>query len=234
MSPATRFHSISVMLTVSLMWLALSYLLKWVGPLTEKAAILGAFVSLSASVGVYTGLTSIISWLIAQFEFVKKLVLGPLYLHGTWAGYLVDETKKVSYFINRFEQDIEILHIKGDSYDENGKILASWNSVAARIDVATGTLTYAALIQHQTKHIQFYNLNVYDFYRSSQKTPPEELRGHVTNVGASERSERINVIQRWVSANLADNKALDLAKRMAQESALEAAPQSTHFSSPSG
>jgi hypothetical protein len=192
--------------------------------------ILGAVVSLFASAGIYNGLVVLVSWAISRSERIKRLVLGALYISGAWVGYFRGEqTKKLRYFINYFEQSLEGLQMRGESFTEELQPHGSWFSDAAQIDVNAGRMIYVATVQILDRMELYHNLNVYSFHRNSPNDPPDMLSGYVTDIHTGTRTP----ITQWRVPDLPSNhqqasskmvlreRALQLAKEKANEIGLE-------------
>jgi hypothetical protein len=83
MKPELKFHSIIICLTTALIFLV------WLGlnVAITKHPILTVFLSGLISLGVYRSLGMLLLTLLKHMNIVKRFMLGPQYMQGTWAGF---------------------------------------------------------------------------------------------------------------------------------------------------
>ncbi len=173
MNPELKFHSIIISLTTVLMfliWLGLDFII-------TKHPILTVFFSGLISLGIYRSLGMLLLTLLRHINFVKRFMLGPQYMQGTWAGFFVGHNNKIRFFVEFFEQDLSRAVIRGRAYREDGSFHGSWIADDVSIDSIRGKLTY----QYQTDAIgnTFINpgIGIFDLQRASASDPPQSLIG---------------------------------------------------------
>lgn len=193
MDAGTKFHGLVTTLTVLVMYAVMVYVVPRVpavqqalsspaGSHAEKAVALAA--GGLGSVGVYQTIAAALRWLFNRLRWVRRLVLGPAYLEGTWIGrYLedVNGTDEKRWTVEHFEQTLEGLVIRGYSFDANGKEVANWASQATLIEAERGKLTYSYTCKkHPNK--EFSGLAEFNFQRPSVFKAPTELNGFAADL----------------------------------------------------
>src|SRR5947208_1333487 len=105
MSPTAKFSAVLVSTTVFVMFLLIAY----AGPLLTRGGIdYPIFLAISAlvtSAGLYRLLALGLRWLMERWEWLRSVVLGPSYMHGTWIGWFRGHTGELRYMIEHFVQD---------------------------------------------------------------------------------------------------------------------------------
>lgn len=173
MNPELKFHSIIISLTTSLIFLI------WLGlnAVITKHPILTVFLSGLISLGIYRSLGILLLTLLKHINIVKRFMLEPQYMQGTWAGFFVGHNNTIRFFIEFFEQDLNRTIIRGRVYREDGSFHGSWIAEDASIDPVRGKLTY----HYQTDAIgnTFINpgIGAFDLQRISASKPPVSLVG---------------------------------------------------------
>ena len=138
MNPELKFHSICISLAtaiVFLIWLGLTATIKaypWL------AVVLSGLISL----GIYRALALILLSFLRNVRIVKKFILGPYYLEGTWAGFFVGHGNSIRLFVETFEQDLGSLVIRGRAFRDDGSYHGSWLADDATYDPRRARLSY--------------------------------------------------------------------------------------------
>lgn len=173
MNPELKFHSIIISLTTALIFLI------WLGlqAVITKHPILTVFLSGLISLGIYRSLGMLLLTLLKHIKLIKRFMLGPQYMQGTWAGFFVGHNSNIRLFVEFFEQDLSRTVIRGRVYREDGSFHGSWIAEDASIDPIRGKLTY----HYQTDAIgnTFINPGIaaFDLQRASASKPPVSLVG---------------------------------------------------------
>jgi len=142
MTPATKFYTLVASTTVFLMF----WLVAYVAPkLVAAGAVNPMWLSLGAlitSAGLYRLLTLGVQWLMERFDWIRCLVLGPYYMHGTWIGWFVGHGGDKRFMVEHFSQDLESLVISGRSFNEQLREHGYWTSESVTIDARAGRLIF--------------------------------------------------------------------------------------------
>jgi hypothetical protein len=139
--------------------------------------VLGALV-------LYSFLVWVLDLLISRVRLVKKIVLGPAYVEGTWVGYYGLQPD-VFLAIDVYEQTFIDTSIKGVGYKilPNGapEIRAHWDSQMVHIDPEAGSLDFycvVRLIPAETTDA----VTKFRFFRRRKSSPPTQLMGDSANM----------------------------------------------------
>lgn len=168
-------------------------------------AVLGGIMSF----GFYKAMIAILFQIAKKFEIVKKLLLGPAYLNGTWVGFYVGTSGNVRYFIERFEQELDGLTIRGSSLNEDKKHHAEWTSTTFSIDVKMGKLSYMYDCESQLQLGNNNGLASFIFERAGANKPPYELRGWSSDLHVG---KKIFGMETKISDSLITDRAFSINK----------------------
>lgn len=176
MKPEYRFHSYITAATVTVMYFVIKYLPALISE--NSYAFLNPAFALLLSLGIYKLLASILQIFFRKFGFVKKHLLGPSYINGTWIGKFTSTTGEPVYTVEHFEQTLSSLKIRGQAYRESGETYAQWTSVSETIDETAGILTYTYNCDKPTEKGSFQGVCVFQFERVDETCCPDRIRGY--------------------------------------------------------
>lgn len=178
MSPELKFHSIVISTTTLIMFTIWTQITN----LILIYPIISIFFAGIFSLGVYRFLTTILLSLFKNIIFVKKFILGPNYMEGTWVGFFVGHQNKIKYIVETFEQNLTELKIRGNIYNDNGRFHGSYISHNVTIDTRNGTISYLydADVINNT-HIN-PGLAKFNFERQNKEAPPTRLIGYSSDL----------------------------------------------------
>lgn len=212
MKPILKLNSIAFGLATALVFSLWKLLLKIQGSNEIIVALVGFVISL----GLYRLIANFIIYLTQQSTWIKKKFLGAYFLEGTWVGFYIGASGKERYIIERFEQEIDTLVIRGKSFDENLNYHSTWVSTSVNIDVANGRITYMYdLIP--IKEIKNNNgICVFNFERDNQYSKPKGLTGFSADIHIGikirAKEEKLSDL-----CNIREVEALEAAKKTFQE-----------------
>lgn len=216
MTPETRFHSLVVGCTVAVMFIVLSAVIPLLQsihlPLGIKIS-LGPVIAFLTSAATYQTVTKALIALLRHSPWLKQKILGPFYVEGTWAGYLIDTDGKLYYVIERFEQELTSLVIKGSAYTATGEPVSRWQADATNINGQSGTLTYSYTCDPLDDGTVHQGLAVFDFKRHRSTAPPYAIEGYAADVLNGRRMPSNE--KKASSLFLEDSAALEIAKSVA-------------------
>jgi hypothetical protein len=193
MDASGKFHTLVTSATVLFMYAVLIYVVPFLNTssLTGSAGQHTIWIQLGAlllatigSVGIYHTLATILEWIFLRIRAIRKLVLGPSFLEGTWIGSYIEDVAGTStkrWTVEHFEQTLDSLVIRGKSYDTNGIVVASWESQAVQIDAKGGKLIYAYDCAKQPSN-RFSGLGIFSFERHRRSDPPHTLDGFAADL----------------------------------------------------
>src|SRR4051812_2412529 len=114
MTPTVKLNSIAFGTSTAIVFAAWTKVFELSQLDITYKVILGGLISL----GLYRLVATGIIYMVKKNNWVKKFFLGPYYLEGTWVGFYIGVSGNERFLIERFEQDIDTLVIRGKSYSE--------------------------------------------------------------------------------------------------------------------
>lgn len=209
MSPAARFNALVASLTVVAMFFAITQLVPYVSGFVTDNREASSLVALLTSVGIYRLLATILAWLLGRLVFVKRLVFGPSFVHGTWVGWFIGHAGDKRHVVDHFEQDLDGLVIRGRSYSLAGDDHANWRSDATSVDPRNGYLTFTYRVEIGTRNATVEGISSFQFERKSMSSPPTKVAGYAHDLNDA---HRIHLHEEKVSSKLLPwGKALEIA-----------------------
>ena len=173
MTPEIKFHSIVITITTALVYGVWIVFLTLVQQHPWLAVAVSAFISL----GVYQTLVAVLTTILRKCSWMKRFILGPSFLQGTWVGFFIGHGQQVRFIVETFEQELGRLVIRGRAFRDNGVFHVSWVAENATFDSERGKLVY----HYQADGIgnSFINPGIADFSveRSGSDQPPVGLVG---------------------------------------------------------
>lgn len=189
MHPEARFHSTIVALVVPIMYFSLRALLPHIPPAGASMTFGQSAIALLASLGVYRVLAQIFMAVFRHVPVVKRWILGPYYIEGTWVGYYIGSSGDLGYVVETVEQDLSTLVLKGASYSADGNLLARWETNSATVDPIKGTLTYSHTCDVIGVAVPHQGIGVFDLRRPSAKAPADEIEGYSADLTHGRRAQ---------------------------------------------
>ncbi|QDK79559.1 hypothetical protein EXU85_13480 [Spirosoma sp. KCTC 42546] len=129
------------------------------------------------SLGLYKLITILFLAIFQRIRLVRKFFLGPKYLEGTWVGFYIGIGGSVRFIVEHFEQDFEILIVRGRAYNDQKKFHTSWISYPANIDIVKGELTYMYELKGAQQISNGTGIVYFNFYRKNQISAPTMISG---------------------------------------------------------
>jgi hypothetical protein len=177
MSPVAKFNALLASTTVSIMFIVVVYLAPQVHGAGRYAPVLGLIGGFLLSAGAYSLLSIALRWLMERSHFVRALVLGPSYMHGTWIGWFRGHSGDLRYMVEHFNQDLDSLVITGHSFHADGSDHGHWNSDAVALDARIGKLTFTYTFDTLNRSTSLSGIHASIFERKSASKPPHAYKG---------------------------------------------------------
>ncbi len=173
MKPIIKFHTLIISITTALIfwgWINLTCLI-------VKHPYYSVPIAGFVSIGIYRMLVLIIGSILQKWRWFKKQFFGAYYFEGTWVGFFEGNNKKITFFIETFEQELDSIIIRGEAYRADGGYYGNWITEAINFNAKKGTLSYT----YNTDAIKnsFINPGIANFIvkRKSHYKPPYQLKG---------------------------------------------------------
>lgn len=226
---AGRFYLIVCTITVVLMFTIIEHLV----PLVRHAwgAIPALITTVISSLVIYRLIAWGIDIFLRKWLWLRAIVFGPSFLHGTWIGYFRGHNNDLRYVVEHFEQDFDGLVIRGQSFDENGREHAHWTSTSANIDPVRGILNYLSSCDIMTRNVTAQSVCVFQIQRDDISDCAHGITGYAVDVNDG---VRIAVIEKKLDKRLLPfSEALPKAIEMA-ENATACVPNNSFKPTPNG
>ncbi|WP_139832605.1 hypothetical protein [Pseudomonas sp. B26(2017)] len=177
MSPTAKFNGLLATITVTAMFLLISYGVPYLNQmsLNYPLALTGAAVVSSA--GLYRILSLGMSWCMGRSERLKGFILGPYYMHGTWVGCFHGHGGHKRFMVEHYIQDLESLVITGRSFTDERKPHGYWESESTTIDARKGRILFTYKFDVLTRQSSLFGIHSSLFERDSAYSAPKSTSG---------------------------------------------------------
>ncbi|WP_143247541.1 hypothetical protein [Agaribacterium haliotis] len=166
--------------------------------------------SLLSAFGLYGLFAKTLNSFARKWPWLKRHLLGPSYLAGTWAGKFVNTQGEEKITVEYFEQTISSLTIRGEAFNTDGTTYAQWTSVATSINASDGILTYTYTCDSHIDYSTFQGIGVFSFERKAPNLPPTFIKGYSADITDGVKTE--NREKRIADELLDSHEAYEIAK----------------------
>ncbi|QZN91903.1 hypothetical protein [Idiomarina abyssalis] len=211
MTPEHKFHSYVTTVTIVVMYFIVAQLVPIIDSAGSSSVYLKPLVSILSAFGMYGFFAKVLNSFARNWNWLKRHLLGPTYLNGTWAGKFKNDKGQEKITIEVFEQTISSLTIRGEAFNEDGSTYAQWTSIATSINELNGVLTYTYTCDSHVDYSTFQGVGVFSFERKGAHLPPTFLKGYSADITDGVKTE--NREKRISEELLEFGEALDLANQ---------------------
>ena len=176
-TPEHRFHSYVTAATVMVMLAVIKFAVPLLQQLETVMVALSSAAALLLSFGVYNSFAGLLMGRLRRWKWVKRWLLGPSLVNGTWVGKFEAEHGSTVYTVEHFEQGLSTLTIRGEAQYPDGTWYARWRSTAVAVDEAAGRLTYVYRCDRATQKSSFDGVCDFSFQRKDSVSAPTEMIG---------------------------------------------------------
>jgi len=173
MNPELKFHSIIISITT----LIIFYLWTRLTAIVNDFPILSVIAAGLVTLGLYRTLVVIALAAFRNVQQIKKFVLGPFYMEGTWVGFFIGHEKQIRFVIESLEQSFNELVVKGKVFKEDNTYHGSYVSEGAFINIRDSKLSYTYNVDGIKNTFINYGLAKFDFDRDAKHLPPNKMTG---------------------------------------------------------
>lgn len=216
MRPEHKFHSYITAATVTVMYFVITGVLPRLTLSPPLEALAKPIGSLFLSVGIYRLFATFMGSASRRLKFLKRHLLGPRYVNGTWIGKFHAADDTMVFSIEHFEQSLTTLKIRGQAFRASGELYAYWNSISESIDDAAGTLTFTYTCDKGSDKASFQGVCFFQFERGDETMAPTAIRGYSADLIDGIRTE--NRETRLSEDLLPFDEALSKALKQGQDS----------------
>lgn len=189
LTPSVKLNSISFAISTAIVFATWTKLFELSQLNVTYKILLGGLISL----GLYRLIATIIIFLVKKSNLVKEYFLGQYYLEGTWVGFYIGVSGKERFIIERFEQDIDTLIIRGKSFDELTKYHATWTASSVNIDIINGRISYMYECLPINDKSNNNGIAIFNFERNDQYSPSKGLTGFSADLHLGQRVRAMEV-----------------------------------------
>jgi hypothetical protein len=196
MTTTRRFHLLVSTLTILVMYQIFIFVLPKLEPIKDIRPWANLVIGIVGSVGTYQLLAKGLLWLFNWSRLLRKMVLGPEFLEGTWIGSYKDPAGEMRFTIEYFEQGLEQVLVRGQAFTENGEPYGQWLSRAVTVDPEKGTIVYTYDCDVHSRNFSFQGIALFQFERDNPRKAPLVLNGYsadlIDGVRSSNRQHKIS------------------------------------------
>jgi hypothetical protein len=183
--------------------------------------VTGVAIAGLSSVGAYRLLLRILVFLIQKSPRIRRWMLGAEHLEGVWAGYNIQPDGDTFLVVERFEQSIDDLVIRGDSYSLDGRHVTNWEAEIYNTDSEKGTLAYNFNCRTLAKGKTFKGTAHFNFQRPKKEAPTSCIQGFVYDITA-DRQEGSNAYEEKIAdtveaESMSDQQAVSRAREIYEQ-----------------
>jgi len=209
MNPSIKLQSISFSIATATVFSGWTFLTE----IGRSYPYIKIAIALLISLGVYRLIASLIIEASKKWTWFKKIMLGSYFLNGTYVGFYIGASGKIRYIVERFEQDIDSLVIRGKSFDDNLNYHANWTATSVNIDTKAGKISYMYECTPMKDSSNHNGVAIFSFIRKNQDSPANGLEGFSADlhIGKRVRAKEIKVSDK---CSLDEKDALRKAKKL--------------------
>jgi len=110
------------------------------------------------------------------------MILGNLYMEGTWVGCYISLNSEPVFYIENFEQTIDALIIRGRCYHSNNSFKGSWTSTNVIINEKEGIMRYTYETDMVNNLYKNQGIAIFNFVRTEKNSAPKALIGYASDI----------------------------------------------------
>lgn len=194
MKQSVRLHAISLAVATTIVLAIWTQLPKLNGfNQIIQSNLLKVLIGALASASLYKATINAIIYLAKKLSFFKKNLLGNSYLDGTWTGFYIGASGNVRFYVERFEQELDGLIIRGHSYDHNSKYHAWWVATSVNIDTVKGKISYMYECEVVADKSNHNGVAIFNFVRKNQNSAPDKMIGFSSDMHIGKRTKSMEI-----------------------------------------
>lgn len=150
---------------------------------TPVRLLLTPLAAAAGSLGFYRLLLTAAMLLADRVQRLKRLVLGPAFVEGTWVGLAEPSVGEFAIVIDRISQSWDAIEINGIGYLPNGFKHSHWRSHSVVLDLAKGRMDYFYETTPIYGGAHFQGVTSFEMIRSARTQAPSALSGSYNEPG---------------------------------------------------
>jgi len=213
MTPSIKLNSIALAIATMIVFSIWTFITNLDSIPDTLKIILGSIISL----GLYRLIASFIIFFTKQSIWIKRQLFGAYYLEGTWVGFYIGVSGKERFIIERFEQNLETLVIRGKSFNEHTKFHSTWTAPTVSIDMAKGKISYMYETIPINDKLNNNGIAIFNLERDSQYKAPKGLTGFSSDLHLGGNRVKAMEVKISNSCSMSETEALKEAKKIYTE-----------------
>lgn len=207
---ADRFGTLAVGITVAIMFVIVIVVVPFLTSLSTASKAAAVVAGSLGSMALYRGIASLLFSAFRKNLRLRKFILGPAFLEGTWIGFF-PHGDSFHFTVEFFNQETGETKIIGREFDADGQTYASWKSYASSVDVDDRRLTYAYSCDVFGRDTQQQGLGVFDMVGKGKRSAPNMLDGYASDLidGEKDTNKEYKISDELIP----DDEALAKARR---------------------
>ena len=181
-----RFGTLAVSITVAIMFVIVIVLVPTLTSLSTEYKAAAVVAGSLGSMALYRGIASLLFSAFRKNLRLRKFILGPAFLEGTWVGFFPHGDSH-HFTVEFFDQESGETKITGREFDAEGNTYANWKSHASSVDVKDRRVMYAYSCDVLGRVGQQQGLGVFDMVGKGKKSPPIVLDGYASDLVDGEK-----------------------------------------------
>jgi hypothetical protein len=220
MKPELRFHSYVTVGTIVVMYFVIANVVPSLPPAGGIAEyVVPPLGALLMSLGVYTFAAKTLQTMSRRLKLVKRHLLGPSYLNGTWVGSF-EEQGTVYDTVEHLEQTLSSLKIRGQAPNTAGASYAYWHSSSETILEREGRLNYTYELHRNDQIFSSEGICLFYFERADEASAPMLMHGYSVDLLEQQPPRaRMENNERRISENLIPFEVAFVEARATRQSA---------------
>jgi len=196
-------------LTVGIMFLCIIWLQPIINDVSRGYRFWGVLSGVFLTYGLYRGIMLFLLFFYKKNLFLRKFVLGEMFVEGTWVGcyWKLDSWVITKEFIDQSTGEIIIY---GREFYLDGATRASWVSDTVSIDLIKKQITYAYKCRVFARKNLQEGLGVFDMLKDQREKYASMFDGYSVDLIDGDRDQ--NKEYKVSDRNISDKAALDYAK----------------------
>jgi hypothetical protein len=156
---------------------------------TAYGVSLDVGITFLSSIGAYQSIARLLMLLFDHCPHVRKFVLGPSFVAGTWIGCYRDKAGEPRFTVEIFEQSLDRTIVRGWAFGSDKKLQADWVSDAVEVYPISGMLRYSYNCQLYSFKTAHQGIAVFSFDRRTYKDPPIKMIGYSADLTDGDRTQ---------------------------------------------
>jgi hypothetical protein len=165
--------AVTVTIIFTVIWFVAPFLQNIENSFKAAASALGVL----GSAATYRAVVAFLWRLFRRNLWIRRWVLGRVFLEGTWVGHYVRGTQHI-VTVEFYDQESGEIKIEGQEIDAGGNTLSDWESYAASLNYAGDVVIYAYECDVFARGGKHAGIARFRLVRADKRSKPDRLDGY--------------------------------------------------------